>query len=198
MAAATVALNVWILTVEPAAAQSNASLRPDLPVSVLARASIVATPAVRPYLDEPPNPQTPDRLPPNLTVSKSLRSIAQLMVERSAIFRRQCLRIANAGHLTVTITGAVAFDTEHARARTLFVRRDGTLRADVQIGPLDDQVELIAHEIEHVIEQLDGVDLSRQASLRGTAASKCEDGSFETIRAVRAGLAATREVNAVR
>jgi hypothetical protein len=198
VAAVTVALVAWIVSVAYTAAQSNPGLRPDFPVTALARASSVAAPAVRPYADEPPNAPPLDRVPPNLTVSKSLRPIVQLMLERSAIFRRQCLRIANAGHLTVTITGAVAFETQHARARTLFVRRDGTLRADVQIGPLDDQVELIAHEIEHVIEQLDGVDLSRQASLRGTAASKCEDGSFETIRAVRAGLAATREVNPVR
>jgi hypothetical protein len=74
------------------------------------------------------------------------------------------------------------------------VRRDGVLYAEIQIAPLNDHVELIAHEIEHVIEQLDGVDLTLHASLRGAAASRTDDGAFETIRAVRTGLAVTREV----
>jgi hypothetical protein len=63
------------------------------------------------------------------------------------------------------------------------------------IGSLDDQVELIAHELEHVIEQLDGVDLHARATLPETGVrSLDEDAGFETIRAVRAGRAASEEV----
>ena len=103
--------------------------------------------------------------------------------------------MANAPRLTVTISNFHPLPSDRARARTAFVSSDRGLHADVQIAPLDDQVELIAHEIEHVIEQLDGVDLRVRASLRGTGASMCENGSFETIRAVRAGLAVAREVD---
>lgn len=124
-----------------------------------------------------------------------LRSVVELMLQRSGIFRRQCLRIANAPRLTVTIESFHPLPSDQARARTEFVSNDRGLHAEVQIAPLYDQVELIAHEIEHVIEQLDGVDLRARASLRGTGASMCENGSFETVRAVRAGLAVAREVN---
>jgi hypothetical protein len=83
------------------------------------------------------------------------------------------------------------------RARTSFwTGRDGRRYATVEIGPLDDQVELIAHEIEHVIERLDGVDLRARAALRGTGVHQCVGGNdaFETIRATRAGLAVAQEV----
>jgi len=55
---------------------------------------------------------------------------------------------------------------------------------------------LIAHEIEHVIERLDGVDLRARAALPGTGVRLCDGGddAFETIRARRAGLAVAEEV----
>ena len=117
------------------------------------------------------------------------------MLQRSGIFRRQILRIANAPRLTVSIGSFHPLPSDRARARTEFVSSDRGLHAEVQIAPLYDQVELIAHEIEHVIEQLDGVDLRLRASLRDTGASMCDNGSFETVRAVRAGLAVARDVN---
>ena len=153
---------------------------------------------VRVYAGDEANWSAPAELPSNLTIAKSLRPVAEMMLKRSAIFRRQCLRIADAPHLTISIGRFHPLPSDRARARTRFSRRDGAIHAEVEIAPLTDMVELIAHEIEHVIEQLDGIDLKLQASLRGTAASLCPDGSFETVRAVRTGLAAVREVDQFR
>ena len=47
-----------------------------------------------------------------------------------------------------------------------------------------DLTELIAHEFEHVLEQLDGVDL--KALARAGEARRLADGAFETERAVTA------------
>jgi hypothetical protein len=64
----------------------------------------------------------------------------------------------------------------------------------VQIQPLEDIPELIAHELEHIIEQLDGVELDVQATLPGTGVRACVDGSFETIRATRVGTMVSRQL----
>jgi hypothetical protein len=63
----------------------------------------------------------------------------------------------------------------------------------VEIRVLDHLAELIAHEIEHVIEQIDGVDLRVQSLLPGTGVRSCMDGSFETVRAVRVGRRVAQE-----
>lgn len=197
LAAVAVAFGACLVWSASAFAQPNDELRSDARRTVLTRASTISTSAVRVYGDDQPESFALE-LPPNLSVSKVLKPVVEMMVRRSAIFRRQCLRIATAPRLTVSIGSYHPLPSERARARTQFVRRDGALQAAIQIAPLEDEVELIAHEIEHVIEQLDGVDLPLHASLRGSAASKCEDGSFETVRAVRAGLAVAREVDGVR
>jgi hypothetical protein len=46
---------------------------------------------------------------------------------------------------------------------TQMVRRAEGLSAHIAVSRLDDVVEFIAHEIEHVIKQIEGVDLARQA-----------------------------------
>jgi hypothetical protein len=71
--------------------------------------------------------------------------------------------------------------------------RDGRIAATVEIKALLDPVKLIAHEIEHVIEQLDGVDLRAKAALPNTGVRLCDDGAYETTRAIRAGIAVERE-----
>ena len=56
--------------------------------------------------------------------------------------------------------------------------------------------ELIAHEFEHIIEQLDGVDLAAHAAQRhtGVTAIGHRHDIFETMRAKRAGLKVVSEL----
>jgi hypothetical protein len=61
------------------------------------------------------------------------------------------------------------------------------------LKPPPDAPRLIAHEMEHIIEQLDDVDLQAQAG-NGTV-WKDRDGSFETQRAIEAGRQVEREVS---
>ena len=65
-------------------------------------------------------------------------------------------------------------------ARTVLAHQGGTLvSARVYLKPGLDAAELIAHEVEHILEQLDGVDLKTQAG----AVWKTDDGAFETRHA---------------
>jgi hypothetical protein len=82
-------------------------------------------------------------------------------------------------------------------ARTDFVRSglDG-IRAEIyidrQLRSIKDMVELIAHELEHVIEQLDEVEL-RPSNLHGVYLIAGD--AFETVRAIHVGRKVSDEVS---
>ena len=72
-------------------------------------------------------------------------------------------------------------------------RNGRLLSVDIHLTTLDDSIEFIAHELEHVIEQLDAVDLDAQT--RTGTVWKREDGAFETRRAIEIGKRVAREVS---
>jgi hypothetical protein len=134
------------------------------------------------------------QLPSNLQFPSIYRPILEVMLRRSTTFRRQCLRIA--GELRVTIHLRVpSGGTRGARAVTHFVwQKDGRLEADIEIAPMNDDVELVAHELEHVIEQLDSIDLPSKAALPDSGVHVLAGNMFETNRAIRVGLKVAQEV----
>lgn len=124
------------------------------------------------------------------------------MWRSSPTFRRQCRRLAAADRLPIR----VILDDQPRRsgsvdAHTVFTsRRGGLVSADVYLKPSADYLKprsdaprLIAHEMEHIIEQLDDVDLQAQAG-NGTV-WKDREGAFETQRAIEAGRQVEREVS---
>jgi hypothetical protein len=136
-------------------------------------------------------------VPSNMIVPPSFSKLVAEMLRRSPTFRRQCQRIANAPRLTVELQRPGTEWPQGTRARTRFVReRGGALTAHVEIPPLDDGFELIAHEIEHVIEQLDGIDLAARAARPNTGVTLVVAGRtvFETTRAAWIGRAVSEEV----
>jgi hypothetical protein len=134
----------------------------------------------------------------NLEVTPLYETVVATMLERSPTFRRQCARIAQATHLTVELRNE-ARAARSTAAWTTIVRRphDRRLHAIIRLTPSVSSVELIAHEIEHVIEQLDGVNLRHKASLRASGVQVCacgDDQMFETRRAIAVGRQVAREV----
>jgi hypothetical protein len=135
-------------------------------------------------------------LPPNMNVTGMYRELLASMLKRSATFRRQCLRIARAERLQVELTTFKGYDPARVRARArLEFGKEGRLFATIEIRPLDDSAELIAHEIEHVIEWLDGVDLRTSAARRDSGVEEDDGGRYETVRAVRVGLMVSKELH---
>jgi hypothetical protein len=132
--------------------------------------------------------------PTNLTVPSGYQTAIDQMLARSPMFRRQCLRLAGAPHLAV-IVRMLHPHASGPRARTQIRQVDGSrLIAAVEINPLGDFMELLAHELEHIIEQLDGIDLAARASVARSGVWSCADGTFETSRAVRVGTLVASEV----
>ena len=143
--------------------------------------------------DEPQTAPHAVETPPNLTVPSAFHPAIAAMLERSPTFRRQCLRVAAAPHLAVVVK-MLHPNSGGARARTQIRRAEGgQLIASVEINPYGDFTELLAHELEHVIEQLDGIDLAAKATVARSGVRNCADGTFETSRAVRIGALAALE-----
>ncbi len=135
------------------------------------------------------------RPPFNLQVDALLKPLLEQMWQASPTFRRQCRRLAAEESLQVTVgredQPSVA---SFANARTALTFKGNTpVTARVYIKNTSNGAELIAHEFEHILEQLDGVDLQAQAG--NGAVWKGDRASFETRRAIETGRRVAREVS---
>ena len=131
-------------------------------------------------------------LPPNLVAREVLRPLLTRMWRSSATFRRQCAQVAE--HPEVTIRVALDPRTTHGRALSRVDRREADLSASVQIEMRDPTryIEYLAHELEHVLEQMDGTDRVRMARQHVDGVVNV-DGVYETARARSVGRAVARE-----
>jgi hypothetical protein len=130
-------------------------------------------------------------------VPDDYRTLLDSMLRASPTFRRQCLRIAGERKLTVFLALVSLQTRTTVRATTLVTRhRDGRMSARIELVRRDDIVELVAHEFEHISEQLDGVDLAAHAARPSTGvhAQTGQLGLFETARAKRMGRLVATEL----
>ncbi len=183
-----VASTLLSVSAVPAFAQSNINLA----TSSLERTSWTAAATYDPLRLAPDQKE----VPANLIVAPSLASVVETMLQGSGTFRRQCARIAAAPNLTVHIVRAGAL-AHTVRAQTRVTGTGSRRVAMVEIRLFDDQVELIAHEIEHVIEQLDGIDLRAHAARSHSSVRSIDpDQAFETRRAQCVGRLVAEEIRA--
>jgi hypothetical protein len=138
------------------------------------------------------------QLPANIRTTDDLRAIIEDLLARSPTLREQTARISIAKRTWVSITLSAARFPSLTRARSTARRyHTGLLVVDVELpSASQDFAELIAHELEHVTEFIDGVDFKRLARTRTAGIVQCSsDGSFETERAQKAGRKARFEVD---
>jgi hypothetical protein len=137
-------------------------------------------------------------LPRNLVLPDSMQARVASMVRTSPTFRLQCNRVTNAKNLKITVEHAIPSGPVRATTRVI-IAPGGEMIAHVQLGPSGDLEELLAHEIEHIVEQLDGVDLRSLANREDTGVWLVGDTDrFETERAVTVGLQVLDEVRHAR
>jgi hypothetical protein len=134
----------------------------------------------------------------HLQIEPALQPLVIEMCRRSSTFRRQVARLADADGLTVTVRQVVFPSTSAWRAQAA-IRRVGSevQSVDVQVhaGARRLVPELIAHEFEHILEQLDGVDLKGWVGRSGVrrVVSDQRDSPIETERARRVGRIVANE-----
>jgi hypothetical protein len=147
---------------------------------------------------EPHSPSAGQALPATISVPGDLQRHVDSMVALSATFRAQCRRLAQASSLRVVIRVDPTLADRSYRAQTWFARTpSGDIFARVRVSLRLNPVEWIAHEFEHVIEQLDGVDLPALAAGHN-GAWRSTDKMFETMRAIDAGRAVAAEMQRAR
>jgi hypothetical protein len=156
-------------------------------------APLQAQPAVGPAGAATP---APPELPSNFQLDEILQPVVSALLTRSPTFRRQW-EIINASPLVrVRVLSIILLqDESRARARGEVSRyADGPMRATIEVPSATDLTELLPHELEHVIEQLEGVDLPGLAERGTPGVVEVRRGVYETARARAAGLQVVREV----
>ena len=142
----------------------------------------------------------PIGFPANIVVQAQLRLAIARLWEGSPTFRAQCLKIGEhkTYRVAVTIEPSLALTRSWRAQCVLRVYSSGLVAARVMV-PLNRQVdELIPHELEHIVEHIDGVDVKRNAAKHGGGAYDAGRGQIETVRAVHAGRQARDEMAASR
>jgi hypothetical protein len=127
-------------------------------------------------------------VPTNVHAAPSLLHLLSRMARLSPTFRAQCNQIAQRRGLIVRMRYAGLRDDRPFNARTVVRRHQyGAVIAEVDLYVPLDPVEIVAHEFEHLVEQIEGADLHRLARTRGSGVIEVRRGEFETRRAVDAG-----------
>jgi hypothetical protein len=133
--------------------------------------------------------------PCRLMPVSSLRSVIVKGMERSETLRRQCDELA-AAHAVVDLKWDTAPDSQ-SHARTSMGRHGGVIAASVKLPPLGDTIVLLAHELQHVIEQTRGLDLAAEAKRPGSGVWQAF-GGYETQAAVDVSRAVEQELRETR
>jgi hypothetical protein len=131
-------------------------------------------------------------LPSNVHFLHDIDDAIRVIYDRSASFRAQCARIAEADHLRVTVRINPSMPSR-CRAFTIVQRHGRRIRADVHLPPSSDHAELLAHEFEHILEQIEGLDLRRLSRLKASGVFETDYAVFETERAQTAGRIVRQE-----
>jgi hypothetical protein len=136
-------------------------------------------------------------LPPNIHVDSALTNIVDDMLLHSPIFRGQCARLQRVMRVRVRLTvdlRGIGHRTSGRAESELKRYQYGFVDATVRLRSIPQAEELIAHELEHVLEYIDGVN-HREAWRRDPREVwLCADGRFETARAIDTGRRVAAEL----
>lgn len=123
----------------------------------------------------------------HMVVDDELRGTVEDLRRCSREFRRQWALLSRSARLTVRLRLVSRSPIRDSHAATTFTTEpDGSLLADVAIPAGARLPELLGHELEHVLERLDGASVRLRHEL-GDASVRRGTRSFETARAVLAG-----------
>src|SRR5262249_27078922 len=102
--------------------------------------------------------------PSNVNFRKDFQPIVARLLRRSPTFRKQFQRIRGASNLQVTIQLITSESELPYHARCIIDRRGGFIRVKMEIVALSAYPNVIGHEFEHLLEQLDGLNLRALAA----------------------------------
>ncbi|HSE96899.1 MAG TPA: hypothetical protein VLD57_01430 [Blastocatellia bacterium] len=128
-----------------------------------------------------------EALPPNLILSGDAKRVLEKVWKRSPTFREQCRRISESPWVKIKVRFVAKRSEPYEALTTLTKYESGFTVSTIHIFIASGYVEKIGHEFEHIIEQIEGLNLQALAAKEGTGVRSNRPGYFETKRAVRAG-----------
>jgi len=130
--------------------------------------------------------------PCRLVVADQLLPHVKIVWQRSATFRQQCASIARAG-ATVLLRTATSLQIRRPAQARIGVSADGVTVARVLVQLSADSIEHLGHELEHVLEYLEKMNLRKRLADHRSGVTVSGVG-YETGRAIDAGTRVAREV----
>ena len=129
--------------------------------------------------------------PCRLIVRSTLLGAIEDGWKRSPTLRRQCEELARA-RAVVTLEWGKTDAQSLARTRLRW-DREGVVVAAVAVPPVSGAVALVAHELEHVLERVRGLDFEEESRRRHSEVWRAF-GGFETQGAIDVGRRVEREL----
>ena len=134
--------------------------------------------------------------PDTIRISPELIPSITAMLQASPTFREQYQRIVTTPKLILNARTDMTFMHRAFRARSCMRRYDsGLLVVSMDIAPGAEQAEWLAHEFEHVLEQIEGLSLPTLAAHGHRETWFSSDQMVETSRATRAGRLVRAEMH---
>jgi hypothetical protein len=139
----------------------------------------------------------PTDFPANIVVQSELRRAVAQLWAGSPTFRAQCQKIGEHPRYRVSVVIEPGLSISRGcRAQCVMrVYSSGFVNARVMVPHHQRELaELIPHELEHVIEHIDGVNVRRDMLRQANGTYDAGSGRIETTRAVRVGRQAKDEL----
>lgn len=137
-------------------------------------------------------------VPMNVLVDPGLTDIVADMVQASPTFRDQCRRLDRVPRVRVRLLLDVAgtgSERSRCRAQCVMARYEfGHIDAAVRLWSVENAPELIAHELEHVLEYAEGTNYRMLSLQRATGVWVTRGGHFESARAIDVEERVAREM----
>jgi hypothetical protein len=137
-----------------------------------------------------------EALPPNLELPSGFEDWIRSLWLRSPTFRRQCHRLARSPNWHVHVSVRPQLSGIRAHTEFSLERNSNRVNASMELGFQNGpMVELLGHELEHVMEQIDGIDLAQLAQRGTNGVSHGPSKHYETERANATGKRIAWEFN---
>lgn len=142
----------------------------------------------------------PTGFPTNIIVQAQLRAAVAELWEGSPTFRAQCQKIGEHRRYRVALVIEPSLNlSRNYRAQCLLrAYSSGFVTARVMVPHTRQVTELLPHELEHIIEHIEGLNVKHLSARQGTGAYDAGGGRVETVRALRVGRQARQEFEASR
>jgi hypothetical protein len=142
------------------------------------------------FAQEGESPARTPRRPCRLVVTGTLEGAVDDGLERSPTLRRLCEELAAARAVVAMEWGRT---DSQSRAISRMEVHDGVVVAVVSIPPVAEAIELVAHELQHVIEWTRKLDFEAESKRPGSGVWRAF-GGWETQAAIDVGRQVAREV----